>query len=46
MNWSDYTAALAQMTGLKDVAGQALLNALLPRIIEYAELRMLRDPFR
>jgi hypothetical protein len=21
MNWTDYTAALAQMTGLKDVAG-------------------------
>jgi hypothetical protein len=44
MNYADYAAALAQMTGLKDVAGQALLNALLPRIVEYAELRCFRDP--
>jgi hypothetical protein len=44
MNYTDYTAALSQMTGLKDANGQVLLTALLPRIIEYAELRLFRDP--
>ena len=44
MLWADYTAALAQMTGLKDVYGQTLLTSLLPRIVDYAELRIFRDP--
>lgn len=44
MNYSDYVTALQTLLVIQDASGLANLTAILPRMIEYAELRMYRDP--
>lgn len=44
MTYDEYTQAMQQMLVTTDVYGQAMFTSLLPRIIEYAELMMYRDP--
>lgn len=44
MNYTDYVGALQTLLVIQDASGLANLNAILPRMIEYAELRMYRDP--
>lgn len=44
MNWIEYTTALYTMLQVADPSGVDNFNQVLPRLVDYAELRMLRDP--
>lgn len=44
MNWTEYTTALYTMLQVEDPSGLANFNQVLPQLIDYAELRMFRDP--
>jgi hypothetical protein len=44
MSWSDWLAATTTIMNIADEAGIAAFTALAPRCVEYAELRLYRDP--
>lgn len=44
MNYTDYVTSLQTLLVIQDASGLANLQTILPRMIEYAELRMYRDP--
>ncbi len=43
MDYTEYTTALEQILAITDPDGIALVTSMLPRIIEYAELRIYRE---
>src|SRR6266700_2698104 len=43
MLYTEFTTNLFQILALTDTNGIALVNSMLPRIVEYAELRILRE---
>ena len=44
MTYAEYIAALQLLAVMQDANGQALLAEILPQVIQYAELRLYRDP--
>ena len=44
MNWSDFTSALYTMLEIQDSSGTANYNAILPRMLDWAELSLFQNP--